>query len=308
MRLPAAPLLLAVITQTQASDAPLELVAQLRAVQRDSPLLDSFNSNDAFADVPAVELEAARASLGEEITRGFHGTTTVAFQYEGGTVCCVDSRASLGTFVGSSAEKIIPISKRVLGTMAGSAADCVSWLRLLSALSKLQELENGARAASFAKIFDGVASKASTRRTPPRRCRRGSSRVSLNAGGPPLKASQAARTLGSLLRRRRGDDYGVGTMVFDSDALYYVDGEGYELKGSAFAVGSGSVYAYPALEANLDGLVDAAAALEIAERAVATAAVRDAYSGGLLNLCVAEKGAEGWRRLLRRHAPVLLNT
>ena len=79
-------------------------------------------------------------------------------------------------------------------------------------------------------------------------------------------------------------------------------------KGSAFAVGSGSVYAYPALEANLDGLVDAAAALEIAERAVATAAVRDAYSGGLLNLCVAEKGAEGWRRLLRRHAPVLLNT
>ena len=217
MRLPA--LLLAIITQA-ASDAPLELVAQLRAVQRDSPLLDSFNSNDAFVDVPAVELEAARASLGDDITRGFHGTTTVAFQYEGGTVCCVDSRASLGTFVGSSAEKIIPISKRVLGTMAGSAADCVSWLRLLSALSKLHELENGARAASFAKIFDGVASKASTRRTPPRRCRRGSSRVSLNAGGPPLKASQAARTLGSLLRRRRGDDYGVGTMVFDSDALY----------------------------------------------------------------------------------------
>ena len=112
MRLPA--LLLAIITQA-ASDAPLELVAQLRAVQRDSPLLDSFNSNDAFADVPAVELEAARASLGDDITRGFHGTTTVAFQYEGGTVCCVDSRASLGTFVGSSAEKIIPISKRVLG-------------------------------------------------------------------------------------------------------------------------------------------------------------------------------------------------
>jgi 20S proteasome subunit beta 5 len=263
MRLPA--LLLAIITQA-ASDAPLELVAQLRAVQRDSPLLDSFNSNDAFADVPAVDLEAARASLGDDITRGFHGTTTVAFQYKEGTVCCVDSRASLGTFVGSSAEKIIPISKRVLGTMAGSAADCVSWLRLLSALSKLHELNTD----------------------------------------EPLSASEAARTLGSLLRRRRGDDYGVGTMVFDSDALYYVDGEGYELKGSAFAVGSGSVYAYPALR-DTDG-ADADAALRIAERAVATAAVRDAYSGGLLNLCVAEKGAEGWRRLLRRHAPVLLNT
>ena len=156
MRLPAAPLLLAVITQAS-KRRPLELVAQLRAVQRDSPLLDSFNSNDDFADVPAPELEAARAaSLGEEITRGFHGTTTVAFQYEGGTVCCVDSRASLGTFVGSSAEKIIPISKKVLGTMAGSAADCVSWLRLLSALSKLHELENGDRRAAVCRARAGL--------------------------------------------------------------------------------------------------------------------------------------------------------
>ena len=114
MRLPGPMLLLAVITQTQASDAPLELVAQLRAATRESPLLESMK--EGVADVPAVELEAARASLGEEITRGFHGTTTVAFQYNGGTVCCVDSRASLGTFVGSSAEKIIPISKKTLGT------------------------------------------------------------------------------------------------------------------------------------------------------------------------------------------------
>ena len=113
MRLPA----LVLLSITQASgDAPLELVAQLRAATRESPLLESLNPNNDVADVPPHELEAARASLGEEITRGFHGTTTVAFQYEGGTVCCVDSRASLGTFVGSSAEKIIPISKKVLGT------------------------------------------------------------------------------------------------------------------------------------------------------------------------------------------------
>ena len=113
MRLPAALLLLCA---RASSDAPLELVAQLRAATRESPLLESLNPNNDVADVPAPELEAARASLGEEITRGFHGTTTVAFQYNGGTVCCVDSRASLGTFVGSSAEKIIPISKKVLGT------------------------------------------------------------------------------------------------------------------------------------------------------------------------------------------------
>ena len=138
------------------------------------PFARFIQLNNDVADVPAVELEAARASLGDDITRGFHGTTTVAFQYEGGTVCCVDSRASLGTFVGSSAEKIIPISKRVLGTMAGSAADCVSWLRLLSALSKLHELNTD----------------------------------------EPLSASEAARTLGSSVeaaarRRLRGRHHGL---------------------------------------------------------------------------------------------------
>ena len=45
-------------------------------------------------------------------------------------------------------------------------------------------------------------------------------------------------------------------------------------RGRPLPSGAARVYAYPALEANLDGLVDAAAALEIAERAVATAAVR----------------------------------
>ena len=98
-------------------------------------------------------------------------------------------------------------------------------------------------------------------------------------------------------------------MVFDSDALYYVDGEGYELKGSAFAVGSGSVYARPALEANLDGPVDAAAALEIAERAVATAAVRDALLGWSAEFVRRREGCRGLAPVVEKpHAPVLLNT
>ena len=129
MRLPA--LLLAIITQA-ASDAPLELVAQLRAVQRDSPLLDSFNSNDAFADVPAPR---ARARV--KRSPGAFTATTVAFQYEGGTVCCVDSRVAGRRSSEGFGRKKSSRSERVLGTMAGSAADCVSWLRLLSALSKL---------------------------------------------------------------------------------------------------------------------------------------------------------------------------
>ena len=139
---PSRPAAAAVITQTQASDAPLELVAQLRAV-RDSPLLDSFNSNDAFADVPAPELGRA-ASLGDDITRGFHGTTTVAFQYKKERSAASTAARRWGRSW-ARRRKNHPHLKRVLGTMAGSAADCVSWLRLLSALSKLHELEYARR-------------------------------------------------------------------------------------------------------------------------------------------------------------------
>ena len=96
---------------------------------------------------------------------------------------------------------------------------------------------------------------------------------------------KAARGRG--LWRRRGDDYGVGTMVFDSDALYYVDGEGYELKGRRLPSGAGAS-TRTRRSANLDGLVDAAAALEIAERAVATAAVRDARGWPAEFMCCRE--------------------
>ena len=56
-----------------------------------------------------------------------HGTTTLSFVFQGGIVAAVDSRASMGSFVGSkTTQKVLPINSHVLGTMAGGAADCVS--------------------------------------------------------------------------------------------------------------------------------------------------------------------------------------
>ncbi|CAN0123169.1 unnamed protein product, partial [Hapterophycus canaliculatus] len=61
-----------------------------------------------------------------------HGTTTVALVCEGGVIAAVDSRASMGSFVGSrTTQKVIPVSEHILGTMAGGAADCTFWLRYL---------------------------------------------------------------------------------------------------------------------------------------------------------------------------------
>ena len=45
----------------------------------------------------------------------------------------MDSRATGGMYIGSgSVKKIIEINKFLLGTMAGGAADCTYWERVLS--------------------------------------------------------------------------------------------------------------------------------------------------------------------------------
>lgn len=71
------------------------------------------------------------------------GTTTLAFKYKGGICLAVDSRATGGQFIASSTiRKIIPIHKHLVGTMAGGAADCIYWERVLSLRCRLHELRN----------------------------------------------------------------------------------------------------------------------------------------------------------------------
>ncbi|XP_027766948.1 proteasome subunit beta type-5-like, partial [Empidonax traillii] len=83
--------------------------------------------------------------------------------------------------------------------------------------------------------------------------------------------------------------------------LYYVDSEGTRVAGAAFAVGSGSSYAYGVLDRGLGGSQDSvatpgdSAAWELARRAIYGAARRDAYSGG--NVLVLHVGAQGWHQV-----------
>ncbi len=57
-----------------------------------------------------------------------HGTTTLAFRYQGGVIVSVDSRATAGSYIASgTVKKVIEINKFMLGTMAGGAADCQYW-------------------------------------------------------------------------------------------------------------------------------------------------------------------------------------
>jgi hypothetical protein len=50
-------------------------------------------------------------------------TTTLGFKLSDGVVIAVDSKASVGSYVGSrTVQKILPISSHIVGTMAGGAA------------------------------------------------------------------------------------------------------------------------------------------------------------------------------------------
>jgi 5'-3' exonuclease len=75
-----------------------------------------------------------------------HGTTTLAFIFSGGIVVAVDSRASLGVFVGSkTTQKVLPIHSHMVGTMAGGAADCMIWIRKLRCEASYHDISHGRR-------------------------------------------------------------------------------------------------------------------------------------------------------------------
>lgn len=65
----------------------------------------------------------------------YHGTTTLSFIFNDvfnntNIIVAVDSRATISDYVGSrTVKKVLPVSERVIATMAGGAADCTHWIR-----------------------------------------------------------------------------------------------------------------------------------------------------------------------------------
>ncbi|KAB8345999.1 hypothetical protein FH972_023050 [Carpinus fangiana] len=85
-----------------------------------------------------------------------HGTTTLAFRFQGGIIVATDSRATAGDWIASqTVKKVIEINSALLGTMAGGAADCQYWLAYLGMQCRLYELRNKRRisVAAASKIL-----------------------------------------------------------------------------------------------------------------------------------------------------------
>ena len=142
-----------------------------------------------------------------------HGTTTLGFCFQGGVILAVDSRATGGQFIGSqSMKKVVEINNYMLGTLAGGAADCVYWDRVLAKECRLYELRNKER----------------------------------------ISVAAASKIIANISHSYKGMGLSMGMMLAGYDkrgpGLYYVDSDAARIPGKLFSVGSGSVYAYGVLD------------------------------------------------------------
>ncbi|GAA5868424.1 hypothetical protein JCM1840_006991 [Sporobolomyces johnsonii] len=186
-----------------------------------------------------------------------HGTTTLAFKFQGGIIVAVDSRATAGSYIASgTVKKVIEINPYLLGTMAGGAADCQYWETYLGIQCRLHELRNHER----------------------------------------ISVAAASKYLSNLVYSYKGMGLSMGTMICGWDktgpALFYVDSDGTRLKGDLFSVGSGSTFAYGVLDQGYRYDLTDEEAQELGRRSIYAAGHRDAFSGNTVNLYHVKE--DGW--------------
>ncbi|XBW35023.1 hypothetical protein QEN19_000588 [Hanseniaspora menglaensis] len=240
-----------------------ENVLQREAFGNDFKGMDNLAGNNKFQKL-APTIEMAPVSNPAEFLRAHtddsknpdcaikiaHGTTTLAFRFQGGIIVAVDSRATAGQWIASqTVNKVIRINPFLLGTLAGGAADCQYWETWLGTQCRLYELRNKER----------------------------------------ITVAAASKILGNLVYEYKGAGLSMGTMVCgytkkEGPSIYYVDSDGTRLKGDLFCVGSGQTFAYGVLDSNYKWDLSVEEALYLGKRSILAAAHRDAYSGGSINL------------------------
>ncbi|XP_071385772.1 proteasome subunit beta type-11b [Centroberyx affinis] len=188
-----------------------------------------------------------------------HGTTTLAFTFQGGVLAAADTRSSCSGLVACpAAQKILPIHSHLVGTTSGTSADCALWKRILARELRLYQLRHGRR---------------------------------LSTGG-------AAKLLSHMLHPFKGTELCVAATLCGWDvsgpSLYYVCSDGTRLQGTLFSVGSGSPYAYSVLDQEVQWGLTVKEAVSVAREAVYRATHRDAYSGNCVDLY--HITSKGWTR------------
>nr|XP_020459015.1 proteasome subunit beta type-11-like [Monopterus albus] len=254
-----------------------------------------------------------------------HGTTTLAFVFQGGVLAAADTRSSCSGLVACPAsQKILPIHSHLVGTTSGTSADCALWKRILSRELRLYQLRHGRR------LSTGGAAKLLSHMLHPfkgtelcvaatlcgwdggdiDRCHNEDTETDLgdyteatrglgqSADTSPDKLSLAkAKTQSSSSTPGGQQVFTRKKTSFSGPRLFYVCSDGTRLQGTLFSVGSGSPYAYSILDQGVKWGLTMEEATSIAREAVYRATHRDAYSGN--NVDIYHISSKGWSRRSR---------
>lgn len=225
-----------------------------------------------------------------------HGTTTLAFIFQGGIIAAADTRASAGGLVANpDVQKISPVHSHLVVTSSGSGADCMQWERLLAREIRLYQLRHRRRLSiqGTAKLlsfmlhpFKGTDVCVALilcgwdKDTVTPDCAKRADCISDDSASP----ADHRITVPPACHNR-------------GPKLIYVCSDGARLQGDIFSVGSGSPYAVSVLDVGLRWSLSKEEAVGLAREAVFRATHRDAYSGN--NVDIFHVTAEGWSQRQR---------
>ncbi|XP_074415818.1 proteasome subunit beta type-5 [Scleropages formosus] len=220
-----------------------------------------------------------------------HGTTTLAFVFQGGVMVAADTRASCsGLIACPEVHKVMPVHSHLVATASGSGADCMFWQRVLARECRLYQLRNHRR------LSVGGAAKLLSHMLHPFKGTKLCVALTLCGwdGDGEEEEDQDMRERASPASGEQEDTESRTKMSGRGPRLYYVCSDGTFLQGELFSVGSGSPYAYAVLDGGPRWGLSVGDACVLAREAVFRATHRDAYSGNCVDIF--HISSQGWRR------------
>ncbi|XP_060934899.1 proteasome subunit beta type-11-like [Limanda limanda] len=225
-----------------------------------------------------------------------HGTTTLAFIFQGGLLAAADTRSSCAGYVeGPAAQKILPIHSHMVSTTSGTSADCALWKRILSRELRLYQLRHGRRLSTSgaAKLLSHMLHpfKGTELCVAAILCGWDGEKIEKSVDPSLEKTQSSFSSVGGQQHLAREKRKGSGPCMF------YVCSDGTRLQGNLFSVGSGSPYAISVLDQGVKWELTLDEATSIAREAVYRATHRDAYSGNHVDIY--HISSKGWIRRSR---------
>nr|XP_015831046.2 proteasome subunit beta type-11-like [Nothobranchius furzeri] len=238
-----------------------------------------------------------------------HGTTTLAFMFQGGVLAAADTRSSCSGLVACPAsQKILPIHSHLVGTTSGTSADCMLWKRILARELRLYQLRHSRRLSTrgAAKLLSHMLHpfKGTELCVAATLCGWDGGELDdechdheESAGTTKTQKPDLGMTVGPSQGSSFTPQDRSRKARLSGPRLFYVCSDGTRLEGTLFSVGSGSPYAYSILDQGVRWGLTVEEATSVAREAVYRATHRDAYSGNFVD--VFHITSKGWTRRKR---------